>query len=277
MIELIATDLDETLLSSDKSISERNLDAIQKAMSKGIIIVPATGRGPNFLGDIPKQLGLDKENNYSILANGALTIDNKTKEIIDIKPLDFQKAQKLYKLAYNKGLSMQIFTTDIAYYLRPDEIEINFANQFENSYKIYEEDNIDFLADTPILKMAIIASDLNYLMSLEPDIAHLCNWNIQISYSSDRYMEINKKGVNKGLALIKLCKKLNIPIGNTLAIGDNYNDKEMLEKAGTSVAVQNAHLLMKEISDYITIATNNEGAVGEAIEKFVLQEKVKAQ
>lgn len=62
-----------------------------------------------------------------------------------------------------------------------------------------------------------------------------------------------------------------ISIDETLTIGDNYNDIEMLYMAGTSAAVQNAHLQVKETADYITIATNNEGAVGEAIEKFVLK------
>ena len=109
-------------------------------------------------------------------------------------------------------------------------------------------------------------------MSLEEDIARICNWDISISYSSDTFMEINRKNVNKAKAVEKLCAHYGIGMENILTIGDNYNDKEMLEEAGYSAAVQNAHLLLKDISKYTTKATNNQGAVGEAIEKFVFNE-----
>ena len=73
-------------------------------------------------------------------------------------------------------------------------------------------------------------------MSLEEDIARICNWDISISYSSDTFMEINRKNVNKAKALEKLCAHYGIGMENVLTIGDNYNDKEMLEEAGYSTA-----------------------------------------
>ena len=84
------------------------------------------------------------------------------------------------------------------------------------------------------------------------------------------YMEINAKGVNKAVALKKVCDHYGIDMKNVLAIGDNYNDVAMLEEAGRSVAVKNARLQVKESADYVTTHDNNHGAVGEAIEKFVL-------
>lgn len=102
------------------------------------------------------------------------------------------------------------------------------------------------------------------------DIADITNYDLEIAYSSDMFMEINAKGVDKGLALQKVCNHYNIDVTDTLAIGDNYNDVAMLEDAGIGVAVANAHLQVKEVSDYVSYATNIEGAVGEVIEKYVL-------
>lgn len=84
------------------------------------------------------------------------------------------------------------------------------------------------------------------------------------------FMEVNAKGVNKAVALQKVCDHYGIDIKDTLVIGDNYNDVKMLEAAGTSVAVKNARLQVKDSADYVAEATNVEGAVGEAIEKFIL-------
>ena len=81
MIKLIATDCDETLLSDDKTIHKRNIDAIKKAQEMGIIITTATGRGPYQLFDILEQIDNVKEDRFSILCNGGIIMDNVTKKL----------------------------------------------------------------------------------------------------------------------------------------------------------------------------------------------------
>ena len=233
MIKLIATDCDETLLSTDKSIHPRNLAAIKKAQDMGVIITTATGRGPYQLFDILEQIDNVKEDRFSILCNGGIIIDNLTKEVVDSSPIHYKKAIEVSNYCKEIGVHFEIYTDKHCY---------------------------------------VKNSNLNYLMSLEEDIARICDWDVAISYSSDTFMEINKKNVNKAKALEKLCDHYGISMENVLTIGDNYNDKEMLEEAGFSAAVQNAHLLLKDVSKYTTKATNDQGAVGEAIEKFVLNQ-----
>ena len=140
----------------------------------------------------------------------------------------------------------------------------------EEHINLLETDNIDFLKDETILKVIIKNSDMNKLQAQEVDVARLTDYKLEISYSSNMYMEINAKGVNKAVALKKVCDHYGIDMKNVLAIGDNYNDVAMLEEAGRSVAVKNARLQVKESADYVTTHDNNHGAVGEAIEKFVL-------
>ena len=77
-------------------------------------------------------------------------------------------------------------------------------------------------------------------------------------------------GVEKGEALKAFCKRLEIPIAKSLAAGDENNDISMIKAAGTGCAVANARPEVKAAADYVTLADNNQGAVREIIEKFML-------
>ena len=197
-------------------------------------------------------------------------MENHSKKIVDSNPVAFKKAKRVYDYCFERSLECQIYTDQACYILREDKKipDISYKDTV-----FLDHNNIDFLKDQIIIKTIIKSTNLNFLMSLEPDVAELCERDVAISYSSDKYMEINAKGVNKAKAIEKLCNYYKIDKSEVMTIGDNYNDIEMLAFAGKSVAVQNAHLQVKETADYITIANHNEGAVGEAIEKFILNKK----
>lgn len=274
MIKLVVSDIDETLLSDDQTINQRNINAIKKAEKLGVKVMLASGRAPYQLFDILEKIDIEKEGRYSILCNGGIIMENSSKKIIDASPLGFEKAKKVYEYCYDKGLHCEIYTDKHNYKKLSNDKSI-LEKEFGDVLYLDSKD-IDFIKDEIIIKVIIKNYDLNYLMSLEPDVAILCDWDVHISYSSDIYMEINAKGVNKGVGLKKVCALYGIDIKDTMTIGDNYNDIEMLDVAGHSCAVQNAHLQVKETADYITIASNSEGAVGEAIEKFVLKKITRA-
>ena len=88
--------------------------------------------------------------------------------------------------------------------------------------------------------------------------------------SSNQYLEINPKGVNKGEAVKWLCNYLNIKKENTMAIGDSFNDTAMIENVGFGCAVAGANEELKKISNYICEKKYTEGAVKEVIEKFLI-------
>lgn len=273
MIKLIATDCDETLLSSDHTtIHKRNKDAIKKAQDMGIKVIVATGRGPYQLFNILEEIDIEKEDRFSVLCNGGIIMDNVSKKVVDANPIDYENAMEISDYCKNIGVHFEIYT-DKHCIVSPNGNKID--QKFDGDvYKLVDDPrDEDFIKDEIIIKVLIKNYDLNYLMSLEEDVARICDWEVAISYSSDIFMEVNKKDVNKARAIEKLCDHYGISMDEVLTIGDNYNDKEMLEEAGYSAAVQNAHLLLKDVSKYTTKATNDEGAVGEAIEKFVFNEK----
>lgn len=266
MIKLIASDIDETIIDHNRLVPERNKKAIKAAQEKGVIVMLATGRGPYEIFDIPDQAGVIADDRFVICCNGAVIMNLKTKEIVDVLTLDFSYAKKIFDYAYKNKLTFYLYTLDKKY-------GINLSDETiytEDHINLIEGDNIDFLEGEIILKTIIKNSNMNQLQALEVDIARITDYNLEISYSSNMYMEINAKGVNKAIALKKVADHHGIEMKNVMAIGDNYNDVAMLEEAGTAIAVRNARLQVKQSADYVTQADNTKGAVGEAIENFVL-------
>ena len=266
MIKLIASDIDETIIDHNRLVPERNKKAIKAAQDKGVIVMLATGRGPYEIFDIPDQAGVIADDRFVICCNGAVIMNVKTKEIIDVLAMDFSYAKKIFEYAYKNKLTFYLYTLDKKY-------GINLSDETliaESHINLIEGDNIDFLEGQTVLKTIIKNSNMNQLQALEVDIARITDYNLEISYSSNMYMEINAKGVNKAIALKKVADHHGIEMKNVMAIGDNYNDVAMLEEAGTAIAVRNARLQVKQSADYVTQADNTKGAVGEAIENFVL-------
>ncbi len=269
--KLIVSDLDETLLNDDHLVGQRNHDAILKARKEhGIKFVPATGRG--FLQIQPelKELGLnDLEGEYVISFNGGALSENKNNRVIDFKGLPFAKMKEIFEAGLNFNVCQHVYTADALYVFNVGDLEKKRLTDLKLEVVYCQGNNVDFLKDTPIAKILYQSEDVSYLMSLEEKLKSITNKCTAVSYSSNRYMEFNALGVDKGQGLIDLANKLGIDIKDTIAVGDNYNDISMLKVAGLAVAANNAVDDVKAICDYVTEANNNEGVVAELIERFI--------
>ena len=125
------------------------------------------------------------------------------------------------------------------------------------------------LADKPRAKILFQNTDVRYLEKIAKDLEPITG-DTFVSYSSNRYLEFNQQGVNKGQGLLRLAEILGVDPKDTIAIGDNDNDLTMIRAAGLGCCVSNATATVKENSDYIAGADCDEGGVAEIIEKFVL-------
>ena len=83
-------------------------------------------------------------------------------------------------------------------------------------------------------------------------------------------LEISGEGISKGIGLNILADHYGVSIEECIAIGNDENDISMIQCAGLGVAVQNARDSIKEVADFVTERDNNNGAIGEVIEKFIL-------
>ena len=138
------------------------------------------------------------------------------------------------------------------------------------AYTPREEMTLDFIrGKEEVGKLILTNTDYDYLERVHAELKPLLD-DITVSFSSNRYIEFMHKGVNKGAGLLKLADILGVRPEETMAIGDNINDIDMLKAAGLSVGVRNLNPAIREYCDVVTEATNNEGAVAEAIEKYIL-------
>lgn len=273
MYKLIACDLDETLLNDDKEICEANVRAIRKAEQEyGVKFVPATGRGYTCIDQVLHTLGVyDAKDEYTISNNGGVVTENKNYRELCFHELPFAKAKELVAYGYHKDVCIQVFTARDVYAFHLNEDERNWLFTFKPDAIICEGSDIDFLEGTRITKILFQNTDMDYLRKLEEEMRPITEGSVSTSFSSGRYLELNHTGVDKGIGLRELANHLGIDMKDTIAIGDNFNDMAMLKEAGLSIAVANAAEEIKQICDYVTTADNNEGAVAEAIEKFILQ------
>lgn len=272
MYKLLAIDLDETLLTTEKKVSQRNKEALQKADEMGVRIVIATGRGIAEVQDTLKAIGFDdKENEYVISFNGGAVTENKGTEFLYQEGISFEFASELYKRGLNYDVSVQVYTLDDIFVYNYTDSERAFLEPEIQVTEIFE-DNIDFLKDTQIMKVIMMNEDHEYLEQIEEDFKDI-TMNSDVSYSSNRYIEFNHEGVNKGAALEFLAERLGIEMSETMAIGDNYNDWSMFKVAGFSVGVDNMVEGLRGEVDYISDKTNDEDAVAAIIEKFIFDSK----
>ncbi len=270
MYKIIACDLDETLLGSDRKVSRRNMEAVQKAAEKGVKFVPATGRGYNSMQNTLEELGLrDKEGEYVISYNGGAVVENKGNRLLHFQGISFELAQELYRIGQQYHVCIHVYTKDTVYVYRLWQEEVDYLSGRMEVTEVFDK-NLDFLMGQDIVKVLYVNTDYAYLKQIEQDLAKLTQDVTDVSYSSNRYLEYNCKGVNKGSGLLFLADMLGVKPEETIAIGDSFNDLSMIQAAGLGVGVQNTAEDMKPLCDYITAATNDEGAVAEVIEKFIL-------
>ena len=134
-----------------------------------------------------------------------------------------------------------------------------------------DEPSLDFLEGEVFTKILFASQDMGYLRACESELAAAgVTRGLDVVYSSGRYLEFNPHGVNKGAGLLALAERLGIKQEETIAVGDSSNDLAMIRAAGLGCAVANASDEAKAAAGYVCAGSNDDGAVAEIIEKFVL-------
>lgn len=269
MYKIITCDLDETLLCMDRTICKRNIEAIHAAMEKGVKFVCASGRGYMSFQNTLQEIGLyDLPDQYSISFNGSAITENRGNRVLYLEGISWELANALYVKGVEFDVCMHIYTRDTVYIYKINDDERKFLEN-RMDYILVEDKDLSFLRDQQIIKILYEYNDYDYLNTIEKKVADLTG-ECEVSYSSGRYLEFNKVGVSKGEGLRMLAGILGVDMKETLAIGDNVNDITMIRAAGLGAAVGNVYEGIRAECDYVAEATNDEGGVGEIIEKFVL-------
>ena len=291
MYKLIAIDLDGTMLNSYGIVTPKTKEAIQKAISKNIDVIIASGRPIDSIKTIAKEIGSNK---YFIAGNGALIYDIQKDETIYQKYMKKEKVLEIIKICEENSISYNVYTDktilatalkyNVLYYhkenLKKEEnkkTNINIVNNMYDYVKNMKEEK--FLKITVCDKnKSIFNSIIKKLRKIEGievlDVLHMSRKiikqgteDVPIEYY---YTEISLENVDKWYALEFLMNQINIKKEELITIGDNINDKMMIQNAGLGIAMKGSTPVVLEIADYITDG-NNEDGVAKAIE-YVLEE-----
>ena len=272
MYKMILSDLDETLLVNHH-VPSSNVEAIKKAREKGVKFVPATGRAYNMIGEILKEIGTyNEKDEYSICFNGGLIVENRNDKILHFKGISFEQTKELFDLGKNYDVCVLIFTLDCCYIFNADPDEVQRKTDQKAPFKVIDEYNMDFLKDDHIAKILFERRNMDYLQQIEKEIEPYTKNKVKVSYSSYRYLEMNALEIDKGYGLRWLAQYLNIDVKDVIAVGDNYNDVDMIKEAGVGACVLSAADDIKELSDYVCEKDYHEFAIKEVIERFILED-----
>ena len=264
-IRLVAMDLDDTLLRDDCTISERTVAAIRAAQEQGVKITLATGRMPISARPYAKQLSLDiPVINY----HGAMIQNALSGEVIFRRVIPVNLAKEIVEYLQEKHFHVQIYLKD--------QVFAQQLNNYSGIYKriasvqIEQRDLGQVLAEEAegVEKILVISEehDLDALITI---LTKRYSKAIHFTKSKPMFLELTEITVNKGVALASLAKLYDIAREDVMAIGDSYNDIEMLEYAGLGVAMGNARPEVQIKANVIT-GTNQEDGVAQALERYVL-------
>lgn len=268
MIKLVAIDLDGTLLTGDKGISERNKIALAKAKAAGVKIVICTGRPLKAISTFLQELNLEEAGDYSITFNGGLVQKNDTGEIMEKKVMTTQDVHDLYELGQMLDLPIDTISDGDVYQLPSAPKRESLYSVLNNLLKFYPA-TIDEITDERLYNKVVVAYDANYLDQQIAKIPQSFYERYEIIKTRDTLLEFMPKGVTKAYGISLLAKDLGIEQAEVMAIGDEENDLPMIEYAGVGVAMGNAVPMVKEAAD-VVVKSNEEDGVAEAVERFIL-------
>jgi Cof subfamily protein (haloacid dehalogenase superfamily) len=283
-IRLLALDLDGTLLDPRGRISQRNLDAIEKARAAGVRVALVTGRRFRDSRPVALELGLDIP---LISHNGALTKHAETLQTVAVLPLPLDAAREALRVGRSadadallsddhEGLGILVYD-----HVSGDNVSlhryITWATRLhgdeEGRNAVQQVDSLENYLDHEPIHLAFsgrcVAMDqLETLLKSELDG--------RVKVLSTKYFEqdftlvdVIHPAASKGAGVAAAAAELSLGADEIMAIGDNYNDLEMLLFAGTGVVMANAPLTLREIPGLHPTASNVEDGVALAIERFI--------
>jgi len=261
-IKLIATDLDGTFLKDDQTISIKNLKALRNLGDAEIVRVAATGRNLHKAEQVlNKHIPFD----FIVFSSGAGVFDWKNKKHIYNKNIEKKSSKKLINYFIEKKLNFHAFfpvpENHKHWYFRGEKHCEEFERYFQFNNAFASEIKPNKIPDTNLCQFLIIIPEdkkefeklKNSIEAISPEIRVIRTSSpITKGYI---WIEIFQKSVSKGNGVKHICDLLNIKYTNTIGIGNDYNDLDLLDFTGHSFITENAPA---EINKLYKSAPSNE-------------------
>ncbi|WP_281889377.1 Cof-type HAD-IIB family hydrolase [Paenibacillus sp. YYML68] len=241
---LIALDMDGTLLTEEKTVSDANRAAIQDAVAAGITVMFATGRGIHSALPYAEELGLTSP---LVTVNGS-EVWKAPGELLERHRMDVEDIRSMRQLVLDDEPWYWAYSTEGVF-------------NRDNWHEIKDEEALVWM------KLGYYTEDAKKLASLREQLEATGRYAITNSHPCN--IEMNPKGVSKASGLHRVCELLGIDMSQVIAMGDSLNDETMIREAGLGVAMGNAQDEVKSFADVVTL-TNEEDGVAHIIRKYAL-------
>lgn len=263
-IRLIALDLDGTLLTPDKQIHPPTAHALQSLAAQDIKIILASARPPRSVRPFYSQLALDT---LQINYNGALIHHQPTQSHLHHQPMPGQLVLRI--IIHARTLYPSVLASlEVLDRWYTDYVDPAYLTETARHFQPDSVAPIHTFCDQPITKLMLLAP-LSTILGLEQTLKFAYPDNITLTRCDDHLLQIMDHRAGKAAALTIIAAHYQIPLSDVLAIGDAPNDLDMLQAAGHSAAVANAHDSVKNIAQHITPSPDSQGVL-QALRHFGL-------
>ena len=259
MYKIIFSDLDGTLRNSNREVSQRTKDDIQKLMDMGVGVILCSGRPRCELERISRECNASR---YIISSNGAEVYDSITKKVIYRDLVNIQSIISAYEIAQKE---------DCIFVMHSGNVRIVNKYKYKDETEIIPREGIVAAAyDNNIVQCTIINKDFEKMKKVRKEILKIPNIKIAneskcfndktIIPNDSIYCDLVDGETSKGIAINKICEILNVKKEETIGIGDSYNDIELLSNVGYSVAMGNAVKKLQNKAKEVTDTNDFDGA-----------------
>lgn len=269
--DLIALDMDGTLLNSKKEVSPGNMDAIRQALSAGKYVVLCTGRGRDELNDYPELLSSVP---YGICESGSLIMDFRTDTVIHNETIPAQYLDSLFDAAEAENAASFVLSLGRSL-LAPehlDHIEDYLMGVYQPMYQriatlVPDVRSFWRSSGCPVEKFNLYHRSA---ASRQRTLNRLASLPLTFACAEEASLEISPLGITKATGLTELCRYLKLPLSRTIAVGDADNDLDVLKTAGLAIAMGNANDHVNAIAQ-CRVADNDHDGCREAILRYLLE------
>ena len=270
--DALILDIDGTLVNSQKVVSEATRDAIIEAQKRGKTVAIASGRSISGIRRTASSISLEEFGGYVIAYNGTTVVNCKTGECIYNQMISTEMIAPVYEAAKEAKVGILVYHDQQKELLSGNGVD-KYIEADARACEITIRETKHFVQDInfPINKF-LLTGEPEYMCEVEKKMQEKFGDRLNVFRSDPYYVELLPKFVDKGVAVEKLMKHLDIKKDKVICIGDSYNDLPMLRRVGLGVAMGNAQKEVKEAADFITDSNDEDGIV-KVIKKFMTEKK----
>ena len=266
--DAIILDIDGTLVTSNKEVSETTRYALIEAQRRGKTVAIASGRSISGIRHTASAIKLEEFGGYIIASNGTTVINCKTGECIYNQTIPPNLFQPVYDAAKELGVGIEVYNDQAKEIVSGNGLN-RYIDADAKACRVTIREEKDFLkALTFPVNKFLLSGEPDYMKEVERQLQFKLGSMLNIFRSDPFFVEVLPKYEDKGVAVQKLIKHLDIRKEKVICVGDSYNDLPMLRYAGLGVAMGNAQEAVKKEADFVTDSNDEDGIV-KVLEKFM--------